>query len=60
MTRDDGPVSSASRLRHGRWLLALVPLVLVGVAFFWWQGSEGAEAPEGAPGPAPAPVSDPV
>ncbi|GMU00841.1 hypothetical protein KH5H1_49610 [Corallococcus caeni] len=59
MTRDDGPVSSASRLRHGRWLLALVPLVLVGVAFFWWQGSEGAEAPEGAPEPASSPVSDP-
>ncbi|WP_375756833.1 hypothetical protein [Corallococcus exercitus] len=59
MTRHDGPVSSASRLRHGRWLLALVPLVLVGGVFFWWQGSEGAEAPEGAPGSASAPVSDP-
>ncbi|RKH70229.1 hypothetical protein [Corallococcus aberystwythensis] len=57
MTPDDGPVPSASRLRHGRWLFALVPLVLVGGAFFWWQGSEGAEAPEGAPESASAPVS---
>ncbi|WP_407924032.1 hypothetical protein, partial [Corallococcus exiguus] len=59
MTREDGPIPSSSRLRHGRWLLALVPLVFVGGAFFWWQGSDGAVAPEGAPKPTSAPVSDP-
>ncbi|WP_223642765.1 choice-of-anchor X domain-containing protein [Corallococcus sp. EGB] len=57
MTRDRGPLSSTSRLRHCRWLLALVPLVLVGGAFFWWQGSEGAAAPEGAQESASAPAS---
>lgn len=60
MTRDDGPVPSSPWLRHGRWFLALVPLMFMGGGVFWWQASEGAEAPEGGVAePASAPVPEP-
>ncbi|RYZ40669.1 MAG: hypothetical protein EOO71_15140 [Myxococcaceae bacterium] len=59
MTPDDGPVSSSSWLRRGRWLLALVPLVLGVGGLFWWQASEGAEAREGLPEALPLPEPEP-
>ncbi|RKG72527.1 hypothetical protein D7V88_38000 [Corallococcus terminator] len=55
MIPDDGPASSSSWLRRGRWFLALVPLVLGVGVLFWWQASEGAEAPEGLPEASPVP-----
>ncbi|MCY1044022.1 hypothetical protein OV208_22085 [Corallococcus sp. bb12-1] len=59
MTPDDGPASSSSWLRRGRWFLALVPLVLGVGVLFWWQASEGAEAQEGLPEASPLPEPEP-
>ncbi|CAM4015405.1 hypothetical protein G4177_05790 [Corallococcus sp. ZKHCc1 1396] len=59
MTSDDGPVSAPSWLRHGRWLLALVPLLLGVGGLLWWHSSEGAELSGASPEAAPGPESDP-